>query len=567
MSTEFDRRVEQVFGEAIDLTPDLREAYLDRACQGDDALRREVASLLAYHHDEPDAFSDDQAGIGGKLLDAATGARDTTLASQGASGPAVPMPEMIGKYRILKRIGAGGMGTVYLAEQDHPKRRVALKMIRAGIMSRSMLRRFQFEADALGRLQHSGIAQIYEAGEVDTPSGPQPYFAMEYVQGLELRAYAERHDLGTRARLKLLARICEAVHHAHQHGIVHRDLKPDNVLVVEGAAVSAVGGAAEFAELGQPKVLDFGVALATDSDVQMTTLRTDVGQLVGTLTYMSPEQVAGDSRQLDIRSDIYALGVMLYELLAGKPPFDLRHKSIPEAARMIREGEPMRLGAVRSVFRGDIDAIACKALENDRRRRFQSAAEMATDIRHYLAHEPITAHPPSTFYQLSKFARRNKGLVAGVVLSFVTLVAGTVLSLAFAVSAMHSRDLARANKATAVRANYSFMIAATSWSATARAIAWPTPNENDARSNPQNPPPRPPSVGEPAPQVPPHPLLGLLSPPPETPGRPLPLNPCAPLDRLPFNLYLDPFSAALFTRQALQYSTAVHNLDRGRLQE
>ena len=515
MSTGFDRRVEQVFGEAIELAPDVRKAYLDRACRGDDALRREVESLLAHHHDEPDAFSDNQAGVGYRLLGAATPATGPTPDSRDAAGSPVPIPEIIGKYRVLERIGEGGMGTVYLAEQEHPRRRVALKMIRAGIMSRSMLRRFQFEADVLGRLQHSGIAQIHEAGEVDTPSGPRPYFAMEYVQGTALRAYAERHHLGTRSRLELLARICEAVHHAHQHGIVHRDLKPDNVLVVDRTAVTAVGGAAEFAELGQPKVLDFGVALATDSDLQMTTLRTDVGQLVGTLTYMSPEQVAGDSRQLDIRSDIYALGVMLYELLAGKPPFDLRHKSIPEAARMIREGEPMRLGAVRSVFRGDIDAIACKALENDRRRRFQSAAEMATDIRHYLAHEPITAHPPSTFYQLSKFARRNKGLVAGVVLSFVTLVAGTVLSLAFAVSAMHSRDLARANKATAVRANYSFMIAATSWCATARAIAWPTPNENDARSNPQNPPPRPPSVGEPAPQVPPHPLLGLLSPPPK----------------------------------------------------
>ncbi len=467
MSAGFDERVEHVFGEAVALEPDAREAFLDRACRGDPALRREVESLLAHHHDGQDAFSDDRVGLGYELLGAATRVRRSRPAGRDAAGPVPPLPEAIGCYRILQRIGEGGMGTVYLAEQGNPRRRVALKMIRAGIMSHGMLRRFQFEADVLGRLQHPGIAQIYEAGEVDTPAGPQPYFAMEYVDGIELREYAKRCELGTRARLELLARVCDAVHHAHQRGIVHRDLKPDNVIVVQETAVTAAGGAAEFAQLGQPKVLDFGVARATGSDVQMTTVRTDVGQLVGTLTYMSPEQVAGDSRQLDIRSDIYALGVILYELLAGKPPFDLRHKSIPEAARIIREDEPTRLGSMRTVFRGDIDTIACKALEKHRQRRYQSAAEMATDIRRYLAHEPIAAHPPSTFYQLAKFARRNKGLVAGIVLSFVMLVIGTALSLTFAVNAIHSRNLAKANEeraaqgeAEARRANYAFTIAA-----------------------------------------------------------------------------------------------------------
>ncbi len=435
------KRIKEVFFAAADLDGSERKTFLDQACGQDDELRGEVESLLAHDHDDEDAFGESELGIGRELLGEA-------LATGAESGTGAP--SKVGRYRVLRKIGAGGMGTVYEAQQDQPHRRVALKMIRRGAMSRGLMRRFRQEAELLGRLQHPGIAQIYEAGAIETDSGRQPYFAMEYVDGEELRRYAERHGLGTRERLELVARVCDAVHHAHQKGIVHRDLKPDNVLVVEEPAATSVGGDTRFAQLGQPKVLDFGVARATDSDIQVTTVQTDVGQLIGTVPYMSPEQVAGDSREVDTRTDIYALGVLMYELLSGRLPFDLRHKPVPEAARIIREDEPTRLSSIRTIFRGDIDTIATKALEKDPQRRYQSAAAMAADIRRYLANEPITARPPSTFYQLGKFARRNRGLVAGLVLSLLILVAGIVSSLTFAVRAARERRLAAENERRAV---------------------------------------------------------------------------------------------------------------------
>ena len=209
------------------------------------------------------------------------------------------IPKTFGAYRIVRVLGEGGMGTVYEAEQDQPRRRVALKVIKPGMAGPELLRRFDLEAQALGRLQHPGIAQIYEAGTADTAFGAQPYFAMEYIEGQELPDYIKKYNPNMRARLKLVALVCEAVHHAHQRGLIHRDLKPRNILVTDR---------------GQPKILDFGVARVTDSDTQATR-QTDVGQLIGTLAYMSPEQVLADPLELDIRSDVYALGVILYETL------------------------------------------------------------------------------------------------------------------------------------------------------------------------------------------------------------------------------------------------------------
>ncbi|MHC4217452.1 MAG: tetratricopeptide repeat protein, partial [Planctomycetota bacterium] len=252
-------------------------------------------------------------------------------------------------------------------------------------------------------------AQIYEAGTFDEGHGVQPYFAMELVKGRPLPAYCESSQLGTRQRLALFARICDAVQYAHQQGIIHRDLKPDNVLVDES---------------GEPKILDFGIARATDADIRATTLRTDIGQLIGTVPYMSPEQVTGDPSALDTRSDIYSLGVVLYELLCGRLPHDLREKNIPEAIRMIREEDPTPLSSINRVFRGDVETIVAKALDKDKDRRYQTAAELAADVRRYLQNEPIVARPASTFYQLRKFARRNRALVVGVVGMFALLIAG-----------------------------------------------------------------------------------------------------------------------------------------------
>jgi len=450
MNKERYQRMTEIFHEAADLEGKKRESFLDEACKGDQELRCEVELLLNHDDPEDDALLDKRPEIGCELLSGMSAFGSGVIEGY---MPQLSHLEQIGPYRIIEQIGEGGMGLVFLAEQDHPRRRVAIKMIRPGLLSPGLLKRFRFEADVQGRLKHQGIAQIYDANEIQTDAGPLPYLVMEYVEGDQLKSYVKKHHCNVREQLELVARISEAVHHAHQNGIVHRDLKPENVIVIKSAEKTEAGIAREFARLGQPKILDFGVARATDSDVQVTTMQTDVGQLIGTLTYMSPEQVEGDSSKLDERSDIYALGVILYELLAGRPPLDLKEKSIPEAGRMIREEEPTRLGSLKTDFRGDIDTIAYKALEKDRERRYSSALTLATDIRRHLANKPIFAHPPSTLYQFKKFAKRNKGLMAGLVLSFLVLLAGIVFSLSFALRAIKG-------EAEAKRAAYRFSITA-----------------------------------------------------------------------------------------------------------
>jgi tetratricopeptide (TPR) repeat protein len=285
-------------------------------------------------------------------------------------------------------------------------------VIKPGFVSAELLRRFEQEAHALGRLHHPGIAQIYEAGTADSGFGPQPYFAMEFIEGQSLIEFVEERRLNPRARLELMAKICDAASHAHQRGIIHRDLKPANILADEA---------------GQPKILDFGVARVTDSDTE-TTRQTDMGQLIGTLAYMSPEQVQPDPLELDIRSDVYALGVITYELLAGKLPYDTNRKALHEVVRAIREEDPVPLSSVNHIYRGDVQTLVAKALEKDKARRYASAAEMAADIRHYLNNEPIVARPPSTSYQLQKFALRHRTLVAAVTAVFLVLIAGVVVS-------------------------------------------------------------------------------------------------------------------------------------------
>jgi tetratricopeptide (TPR) repeat protein/tRNA A-37 threonylcarbamoyl transferase component Bud32 len=328
----------------------------------------------------------------------------------GATPAAAAFPARVGHYTILGVLGEGGMGIVYEAEQDQPRRVVALKVIRGGHLSPQLLRRFEHESQVLGRLQHPGIAHVYEAGTIEDARGNSvPFFAMELIRGVPLTTYAARKKLGTRERLDLIARICDAADHAHQKGVIHRDLKPGNILVDES---------------GQPKILDFGIARAMDSDLQLTTLHTDLGQLMGTVQYMSPEQVSGDPNELDTRSDVYAVGVVTYELLTGRLPHDLERKTIHEKVRVIREEEPTRLSSLDRTLRGDVETIVAKALEKDKVRRYQSAEALAVDIRRYLKDEPIAARPASGWYQLTKFSKRNKALVGGVVVSFLILLTG-----------------------------------------------------------------------------------------------------------------------------------------------
>jgi tetratricopeptide (TPR) repeat protein/predicted Ser/Thr protein kinase len=335
-------------------------------------------------------------------------------------------PSWIGDFRLLHIVGEGGMGTVYKAEQRNPRRIVALKIIKSGFAATSQIKRFELESQALGRLQHPGIARIYQAGTADSGHGVQPFFAMEFVQGRPLDQHAAAKHLGTRERLDLMSRICDAVEHAHQKGIIHRDLKPGNILVDDA---------------GQPKILDFGLARVTDPDIQLT-IQTDVGQMVGTLPYMSPEQVVGDPTDLDTRSDVYALGVILYELLAGRLPYDVRKKQLVDAVRTIREEDPSRLSMVSRAFRGDVETIVAKALSKEKDQRYQSAAELAADIRRHLNDEPIVARQPSTAYQLRKFAQRNKAMVGAVAATFVVVLVGAVVASWQAVRATRAEALA-----------------------------------------------------------------------------------------------------------------------------
>lgn len=398
MTPERIRRVEEIFQSALDLPPAERPTFLDQACDGHTDLRTEVNTLLQHFAVAENAFLQRSP-----LSMAAGDAADEAF------------PTRIGGFRLRRRIGAGGMGAVFEAEQDHPRRTVALKIIHPGMVSESLLRRFEHEVQILGQLQHPGIAQIYEAGRADSEHGAKPYFAMEYIQGRPLLEYVKHHGLSTRGRLTLMAEIADAVHHAHQKGVIHRDLKPGNILIEEAGAAS-----------GHPKILDFGVARAIHSDVQLVTMHTEVGQLVGTLSYMSPEQIAARPDELDVRSDVYALGVVLYEMLAGRLPYDISDRSIPEAGRVIRDQEPSRLSSVDTVFRGDVETIVAKALEKERDRRYASAAELAADIRRHLDDEPIVARPASRAYQLRKFAKRNKAIVGGVAAVLVALTMGIV---------------------------------------------------------------------------------------------------------------------------------------------
>ena len=324
------------------------------------------------------------------------------------------MPTRIGHYTIQSVIASGGMGTVFKAVQESPRRTVAVKVMKAGVNTAAELRRFEFEAQLLGRLRHPGIAQIYEAGTHCEGGSSVPFFAMEYIPNAKsITQYAQDKNLGTRERLELFAQVCEAVHHGHQKGIIHRDLKPGNILV--GSS-------------GHPRVIDFGVARATDSDMVLTQHQTDVGQLVGTVQYMSPEQCEADPLDIDTRSDVYSLGIVLYELLCGCLPYDLQQVPIFEATQVIRSQVPPRPSKVNPKLRGDLETIVLKALEKDRDRRYQSAAEMGQDVHRYLIGDAITARPASSMYQLRVFARRNKGFLAAASAVAVVLAVGVIVS-------------------------------------------------------------------------------------------------------------------------------------------
>lgn len=325
-------------------------------------------------------------------------------------------PTEIAGFVVKGLIAQGGMGAVYLAMQRRPRRPVAIKVIKAGVASPMALKRFEFEAQMLARLMHPGIAQIYEAGTFDQGDGAAPFFAMEYVPNARLLDdYAEEHKLSTRAKVRLMAQVCEAVGSGHAKGIIHRDLKPGNILV---------------SSAGHPKIIDFGVARSTDSD-QRVTMQTDVHAIVGTLQYMAPEQCAGDVLDLDTSADVYALGVALYEMLTGKLPYEVSG-GIATAIKMVTEAHPDPISSFDKSLKGDLEVIVSKAMAKDRNDRYRTASELGDDLCRWLKDEPIMAQSPTMATSLKRLVRRNKGLAVGVVAMAMVLalaITGGVLAL------------------------------------------------------------------------------------------------------------------------------------------
>ncbi|MHC4416317.1 MAG: protein kinase domain-containing protein [Planctomycetota bacterium] len=447
MTSERFHQIEDLFHKARVLEPADRASFLDRECDGALDLREEIESLLAH------------ADRGTSQMDLRRGAEGApaTIVDRGrlTEGPGT----RIGPYKILQMIGEGGFGAVYMAEQEEPvQRKVALKIIKLGMDTKQVIARFEAERQALAMMEHPNIARVLEAGATETG---RPYFVMELVKGIPITEYCDNNNLDMRERLDLFMQVCRAVQHAHQKGIIHRDIKPSNVMVTLHDSRPV------------PKVIDFGIAKATSRRLTEKTLFTEFRQFIGTPEYMSPDQAEMSGLDVDTRTDIYSLGVLLYELLTGTTPFDaqtLRSAGYGEIQRIIREEEPPKpstrvntlLGdgdgggldiarhrrtepdTLSRLMRGDLDWIVMKAMEKDRTRRYETANELATDVQRYLNDEPVLAGPPSVGYKLRKFVRRHRVGVIATGLIAAALVAGLSLATVFMVQARREAARTRA---------------------------------------------------------------------------------------------------------------------------
>jgi eukaryotic-like serine/threonine-protein kinase len=461
------RSVQSIFDEVVDLDLESRAKALERLCGENEGLRREVESLLSACDASSKFLNEptfDQSGAEPAMtMDAGRGTPTASI----HEGPG----SLVDRYKLLEKIGEGGFGVVYMAQQSEPiRRRVALKIIKLGMDTQQVVARFEAERQALALMDHPNIARVIDGGSTSTG---RPYFVMELVRGEVITAYCDQKRLPLRERLELFQQVCRAIEHAHQKGIIHRDIKPNNVLVTIADDRPVV------------KVIDFGIAKATSAELTEKTLFTEFRQLLGTPLYMSPEQAERSGVDIDTRSDIYSLGVLLYEVLTGRTPLDpkkLNAAAWGELQRMIVEDEPSkpsvmvttslkadlamvaksrglepdRLG---NMLRGDLDWIVLKALEKDRTRRYSSASEFAADIDRFLRDESVEATPPSKAYQLRKFAKRNRGLLATLSAVLFSLVMGLVATSIAMVRAYRSEgaarralELARENERSAQRA-------------------------------------------------------------------------------------------------------------------
>lgn len=409
-------RLEQNFHHACDLAEGERTAYLKELQAQDPDLHVALVELLGSM-DEADEETEasDPFGLGPGIY------RALLPVLEGGDDDAT-LPATIGPYRVLRRVGAGGMGVVFEAEQSSPRRRVAIKVVQSFVADEGIEKRFLRESEILGQLDHPGIARIYEAGRFDLGAGPQPYFSMEFIEGVDLRTYASRQGLDLRERVEILARVADAVAHAHQRGIVHRDLKPENVLVRED---------------GTPTVVDFGLGRFLEGGAE--SLSMDQGTLIGTLAYMAPENAGIDSggASRGPRCDVYALGVMLYELIAHRRPHDFAGLSLTAAIDRLSRSDAPKLGDTAPKARGDLAVIVERAMDREPARRFASAAELAADLRRFLFHEPIVSRPPSWLYLTSRFVRRRRAL-AGVIVALA--VAAGVSARSAVIASNRSRE-------------------------------------------------------------------------------------------------------------------------------
>ncbi len=433
------QREEELFLAARALRGGERAAYLERACEGDERLRRRIEELIAAEAEAEEFFQEGRSIVAETIAPLRVLAEEAERAANVGLGEE-PIGSKIGRYKLLEKIGEGGCGVVYMAEQEEPvRRRVALKIIKLGMETKSVIARFEAERQALAMMDHPNIARVFDAGATDR--GP-PYFIMELVRGVPVTKYADQNRLDVRERLDLFVQVCHAIQHAHQKGIIHGDIKPSNIIVAlhDGKPV--------------PKVIDFGISKATEARLSDKFLLTAYAQLVGTPAYMSPEQAEMGGVDIDTRSDIYSLGVLLYELLTGRTPFDAKElvaSGLDELRKTLREREPARPSARLSgltaeelkqtaaarkteparlvaLLRGDLDWIVTKALEKDRARRYETANGLAMDLQRHLDHEPVVARPPSWSYRLLKLVRRNRGVfIAGSAVA-AALVAGTSTS-------------------------------------------------------------------------------------------------------------------------------------------
>jgi WD40 repeat protein/serine/threonine protein kinase len=436
--------VKRVFQAAIERAPEDRAAFVASACGDDERARDRVMDLLGAH-DLDDGFLASQ---------------EKAAASGGAESDEIGAAELegttIGPYKVLQLIGEGGFGAVYMAEQEQPiRRRVALKLIKLGMDTKQVIARFEAERQALAMMEHPNIARVLDAGATETG---RPYFVMELVRGVSITEYCDENRLSTRERLELFSEVCAAVQHAHQKGVIHRDIKPSNVLVTlhDGRPV--------------PKVIDFGVARATHQRLTERTLFTEFGQFIGTPAYMSPEQASMSGLDIDTRSDIYSLGVLLYELLTGTTPYtngQLRYVAHVEILRVLAEVDPPRPstrlsqlgdtaatvaklrgsepGALERLLRGDLDWIVMKALEKDRMRRYASASELSADIHRYFGGDPVSAGPPGVGYRLRKLVRKNRGKFGAAAAVIMALVFGGMTATWQGVEMQRQGQRARAN--------------------------------------------------------------------------------------------------------------------------